>query len=68
MWLNLSKRGFKFKKIPDIIGCFYQREDSVSMDNLKIAQEEDREIQQLHKWKLLVLVCGAKNPCIPLGR
>tara|TARA_R100000231_G_C5324661_1_gene164485 strand:- start:383 stop:1075 length:693 start_codon:yes stop_codon:yes gene_type:complete len=48
MWLNLSKRGFTFKKIPDIIGCFYQREDSVSMDNLKMAQEEDREIQQLH--------------------
>ena len=49
MWLHLSKKGFKFKKIPDIIGCFYERENSVSIENLKAAQQEDIEIQQLHR-------------------
>lgn len=49
MWLNLSKKGFKFKKISDVLGCFYQRDNSISMNNLNAAQKEDREIQQLHK-------------------
>jgi len=49
MWLNFSKNKFKFKKIPDIIGCFYERKDSVSLGNLELAQKEDLEIQNLHK-------------------
>lgn len=49
MWLKLSKTGFKFKKIPDIIGSFYQREDSVSVGGLEVAQAEDREIQNNNK-------------------
>jgi GT2 family glycosyltransferase len=49
MWLKLSKAGFKFKKIPDIIGSFYQREDSVSVGGLGLAQAEDQEIQSNYK-------------------
>jgi len=49
MWLKLSKAGFKFKKIPDIIGLFYQREDSVSTAGLAMAQAEDKEIQEKYK-------------------
>lgn len=49
MWLKLSKSGFKFKKISDIIGSFYQREDSVSVGGLEVAQAEDREIQNNNK-------------------
>jgi glycosyltransferase involved in cell wall biosynthesis len=49
MWLKLSKKGFKFKKIPDIIGSFYQREDSVSTGDLVMAQAEDKEIQEKYK-------------------
>tara|TARA_R100000700_G_C3162241_1_gene138082 strand:+ start:288 stop:1016 length:729 start_codon:yes stop_codon:yes gene_type:complete len=49
MWLNLSANKFKFKKIPDIIGCFYHRDDSVSVENLQLAQKEDREIQNLYQ-------------------
>lgn len=49
MWLKLSKFGFKFKKISDIIGSFYQREDSVSVAGLELAQMEDKEIQEKYK-------------------
>ena len=49
MWLKLSKAGFKFKKIPDIIGLFYQREDSISTAGLVMAQAEDKEIQEKYK-------------------
>jgi len=49
MWLKLSKFGFKFKKISDIIGSFYQREDSVSVSGLELAQMEDKEIQEKYK-------------------
>ena len=49
MWLILSKNNFKFKKIPDIIGCFHHRDNSVSVENLQLAQEEDREIQNLYR-------------------
>jgi glycosyltransferase involved in cell wall biosynthesis len=49
MWLKLSKANFKFKKIPDIIGLFYQRDDSVSTGELRLAQEEDKEIQEKYK-------------------
>ena len=49
MWLKLSKSGFKFKKIPEMIGVFYQRQDSVSVANINLAQAEDREIQERYK-------------------
>lgn len=49
MWLKLSKFGFKFKKISDIIGSFYQREDSVSVAGLELAQTEDEEIQEKYR-------------------
>jgi glycosyltransferase involved in cell wall biosynthesis len=49
MWLKLSKSGFKFKKIPDIIGSFYQRQDSVSVGGISLAQAEDQEIQNNYK-------------------
>jgi GT2 family glycosyltransferase len=49
MWLKLSKAGFKFKKIPDIIGLFHQREDSLSLGGLNLAQAEDKEIQNNYK-------------------
>lgn len=49
MWLKLSKSGFKFKKISDIIGSFYQRQDSVSVAGLELAQMEDKEIQEKYK-------------------
>ncbi len=49
MWLKLSKAGFKFKKIPDIIGSFYQRDDSVSVRGLEMAQAEDKEIQNNYR-------------------
>jgi glycosyltransferase involved in cell wall biosynthesis len=49
MWLKLSKAGFKFKKIPDIIGSFHQRGDSVSVGGLDLAQAEDKEIQNNYK-------------------
>ena len=49
MWLNLSSNGFKFTKIPEIVGCFYHRENSVSVKNLSKAQEEDKKIQEFYK-------------------
>ena len=49
MWLKLSQKGFLFKRIPEIVGCFYFREDSVSVKNLNIAQKEDKEIQNIYK-------------------
>lgn len=49
MWLKLSKGGFKFKKIPEMIGVFYQRQDSVSVGDINLAQVEDREIQEKYR-------------------
>ena len=51
MWLNLSKNGFNFKKIPEAVGCFYYREDSVSVKGAGVAQNEDREIQNTFRLK-----------------
>lgn len=45
MWLKLSKGNFKFKKIPEIVGCFLDRPDSISKEKIHLAQKEDREIQ-----------------------
>jgi glycosyltransferase involved in cell wall biosynthesis len=49
MWLKLSKNNYKFKKIPEIVGCFLDRPDSVSKEKIQLAQQEDREIQKLYE-------------------
>jgi glycosyltransferase involved in cell wall biosynthesis len=48
MWLKLSKNNFKFRRIPEIVGCFFDRPDSVSQHKIQLAQQEDREIQKLY--------------------
>jgi hypothetical protein len=45
MWLKLSKNNYKFQKIPETIGCFMDRPNSVSQQKIQLAQQEDREIQ-----------------------
>jgi glycosyltransferase involved in cell wall biosynthesis len=49
MWLKLSKNNYKFKKIPEFIGSYFYREESVSVLNMQLAQEEDKEIQNNYK-------------------
>ena len=49
MWLNMSRKGFCFERIPEVVGCFHYREDSVSVKNLNLAQAEDKEIQNTYK-------------------
>lgn len=46
MWLKLSKNNYKFKKIPEIVGCFLDRPNSISKEKIQLAQQEDREIQK----------------------
>lgn len=46
MWLKLSYFNYKFKKIPEVVGCFLGREDSVSQSKLLTARQEDLEIQK----------------------
>lgn len=46
MWLKLSKNNYKFKKIPEIVGCFLDRPDSVSQSKMQLAQQEDGQIQK----------------------
>lgn len=48
MWLRMSKKAYKFMRIPEIIGSFYGRPDSISA-NQKIAQVEDFLIQNKYK-------------------
>ena len=45
MWLKLSKNNYKFRKIPEVVGCFLDRPNSVSKVKLSLAQQEDRAIQ-----------------------
>ena len=45
MWLKMSKNKCVFKKIPEIIGCFTSRTDSVSQSKMNIAQREDQDIR-----------------------
>ena len=49
MWLKLSKNNYKFKKIPEFIGSYFYREESVSILNMQLAQKEDKEIQNNYK-------------------
>jgi len=45
MWARMSKNNRKFVRIPEIIGSFYHRKDSISVNKISKAQEEDRLIQ-----------------------
>ena len=49
MWLKLSKNNYKFKKIPEFIGAYFYRQESVSILNIELAQKEDKEIQNNYK-------------------
>lgn len=49
MWARMSKAGLKFKKIPEIIGSFYQRDDSIHASNSNTARQEDLFIQNKYK-------------------
>lgn len=46
MWLRLSKNNYKFKRIPEIVGSFLDRPDSVSKDKIELARQEDIRIQK----------------------
>ena len=37
---------YKFKKIPETIGAFMDRPNSISQQKIHLAQQEDREIQK----------------------
>jgi hypothetical protein len=45
----MSKKKKKFLKIPEIIGSFFHREDSISARKIQKSQEEDRLIQSKYK-------------------
>lgn len=49
MWLKLSKLNYRLRKIPEFIGAYFYRDESVSIANLEKAQEEDREIQLIYR-------------------
>ena len=49
MWARMSKQGFSFKRIPEVLGSFYFRNDSVHSENKEIAQQEDAHIQEKYK-------------------
>ena len=49
MWARMSKQGFSFKRIPEVLGSFYFRNDSVHSENKEIAKQEDAYIQQKYK-------------------
>lgn len=46
MWLKLSNKNYRFKRIPEIAGCFLDRPDSASQSKIQLAQQEDRQIQK----------------------
>lgn len=49
MWARMSKANCNFMKIPEIIGSFYHREDSIHASNASKAREEDLLIQNKYK-------------------
>ena len=49
MWLRMSKFNCKFKRIPETIGVFYFRQDSINQSNKQKAIQEDILIQQFYK-------------------
>ena len=48
MWLKLSKNNYTFKRIPELVGCFFDRPNSVSQQKIQLAQQEDRKIQNAY--------------------
>jgi glycosyltransferase involved in cell wall biosynthesis len=48
IWLKLSKNNYTFKRIPETVGCFFDRPNSVSQQKIQLAQQEDRKIQKLY--------------------
>ena len=49
MWYRMFSMGMKFKRVPDVIGDFYYRPDSVSQAKLKESEIHDKEIQSKYK-------------------
>ena len=49
MWLKLMFNGKKFERIPEFIGCFFDRPESISIANIEQAQKEDRAIHERYK-------------------
>lgn len=45
MWYRMLSMGKNFKRIPEVIGDYYYRPDSVSQSNLKECEAHDQEIQ-----------------------
>jgi len=51
MWLRLSKRNYKFKKIIDFLGSYYDNPKGVSSDKSTLQEHinQDTEIRNLHR-------------------
>jgi|TARA_R110001583_G_scaffold35054_3_gene117128 glycosyltransferase involved in cell wall biosynthesis len=51
MWLRLSKRNYKFKKIIDFLGSYYDNPKGVSSDKSTLQEhiKQDTEIRNLHR-------------------
>ena len=49
MWARMSKANYSFMKIPEIIGSFYHRNDSIHASNSAKAKEEDLYIHTKYK-------------------
>ena len=51
MWLRLSKRNYKFKKITDFVGTYYDNPKGVSSDKSTLQEHirQDTEIRNLYK-------------------
>lgn len=49
MWARMSKANYSFMKIPEIIGSFYYRSDSIHASNAAKAKEEDLYIHTKYK-------------------
>ena len=49
MWYRMLSMGMKLKRIPETIGDFYYRPDSVSQARLQESEAHDKEIQNKYK-------------------
>jgi glycosyltransferase involved in cell wall biosynthesis len=51
MWLRLSKKNYKFKKITDFVGSYYDNPKGVSSDKSTLQEhiKQDTEIRNLHR-------------------
>ena len=52
MWLRMFSMGFKFKRIPETVGDFLYRPDSLSQSRLRECEEHDREIQSKYSKRI----------------